>query len=97
MQKLITLGENMQYSPGIVRTSIGKIIMLPHKGHEHSMMKVHALILCKEAIMPEYQLEIKQIVDYPRCRIYRQFIRTLMEDQNIRTSGGFWSFLLYCS
>lgn len=25
--------------------------------------------------MSEYKLEIKQIVDYPRCRIYRQFIR----------------------
>lgn len=38
--------------------------------------------------MPEYQLEIKQIVEYPRCRIYRQFIRSLMEDRSIRTSGG---------
>lgn len=38
--------------------------------------------------MSEYQLEIKQVVDYPRCRIYRQFIQTLMEDRNIRTSGG---------
>lgn len=43
--------------------------------------------------MPEYQLEIKQIVDYPRCRIYRQFIRTLMEDRSIRISGG--SYLFY--
>lgn len=25
--------------------------------------------------MSEYKLEIKQIVDYPRCRIYRQLIR----------------------
>jgi hypothetical protein len=38
--------------------------------------------------MPEYQLEIKQIVEYPRCRIYRQFIRTLMGDRSIRISGG---------
>lgn len=38
--------------------------------------------------MLEYQLEIKQVVDYPRCRIYRQFIQTLMEDRNIRTGGG---------
>ena len=30
--------------------------------------------------MSEYQLEIKQIVDYPRCRIYRQFIQNLMEE-----------------
>ena len=38
--------------------------------------------------MPEYKLEIKQIVEYPRCRIYRQFIRTLMADRSIRVSGG---------
>ncbi len=38
--------------------------------------------------MPEYLLEIKQIVDYPRCRIYRQFIQSLIKDHNIRTSGG---------
>ena len=24
--------------------------------------------------MPTYQLQIKQVVDYPRCRIYRQFV-----------------------
>lgn len=38
--------------------------------------------------MSEYQLEIKQTVDYPRCRVYRQFIRNLMDDRGIRTSGG---------
>ena len=26
----------------------------------------------------DYQLELKQIVDYPRCRIYREFIRSLI-------------------
>ena len=36
----------------------------------------------------DYQLEIKQTVDYPRCRIYREFIRTLMEDRNIRSFGN---------
>ena len=41
----------------------------------------------------DYQLEIKQIVDYPRCCIYREFIRTLMEDRNIRTKGS--SYLFY--
>ena len=30
--------------------------------------------------MSEYQLEIKQIVDYPRCRIYRQFVQSLIAD-----------------
>ena len=43
--------------------------------------------------MPEYQLEIKQSVDSPRCRICRQCICSLMEDRRIRVSGG--SGLLY--
>lgn len=38
--------------------------------------------------MSEYQLQIKQIVDYPRCRIYRQFVQSLIRDQSIRISGG---------
>ena len=38
--------------------------------------------------MPEYQLELKQVVDYPRCRIYREFVQTLIADQSIRTNGG---------
>lgn len=33
-----------------------------------------------------YQLEIKQIVDYPRCRIYREFLQNLMNDKSIRTT-----------
>lgn len=43
--------------------------------------------------MSEYTLEIKQIVDYPRCRIYRQFVQALIADRSIRVSGGsglFW-------
>ena len=49
--------------------------------------------------MPTYQLQIKQIVDYPRCRIYRQFVRFLMEDWNIRVSGGsgLFYFSVLCS
>lgn len=38
--------------------------------------------------MSEYQLQIKQVVGYPRCRIYRQFIQSLVTDPNLRTSGG---------
>lgn len=47
----------------------------------------------------DYQLEIKQLVDYPRCRIYREFIRTLVKDESIRTSGGSYLFyyILLCS
>ncbi len=37
--------------------------------------------------MSEYKLELKQIVDYPRCRIYRQFISLLMNDKSIRVGG----------
>lgn len=40
-----------------------------------------------------YKLELKQIVDFPRCRIYRDFIQTLIHDKNIRISGG--SYLFY--
>lgn len=40
-----------------------------------------------------YQLEIKQIVDFARCRIYRDFIQTLIANKSIRTTGG--SFLFY--
>ena len=39
--------------------------------------------------MPTYQLQIKQVVDYPRCRIYRQFVRFLMEDRSIRVYSVF--------
>lgn len=35
--------------------------------------------------MSDYQLEIKQIVDYPRCRVYREFVQSLISDRNIRT------------
>lgn len=47
----------------------------------------------------KYQLEFKQLVEYPRCRIYRSFIRTLTEDRNIRTGGGSYLFyyILLCS
>ena len=38
--------------------------------------------------MSEYQLKIQQLVDYPRCRIYRQFVQSLIQDRSIRVSGG---------
>ena len=44
--------------------------------------------------MPDYQLEIKQVVDYPRCRIYREFVQTLIADRSIRTNGGSGLFIL---
>lgn len=44
--------------------------------------------------MNTYQLQIKQLVDYPRCRIYREFIRKLMNDKNLRKNGGSYFFAL---
>ena len=46
-----------------------------------------------------YQLELKQIVDFPRCRIYREFIQTLIKDRSIRTNGSscLFYFLILCS
>lgn len=49
--------------------------------------------------MPTYQLQIKQVVDYPRCRIYRQFVHRLITDRSIRVSGGsgLFYFTVLCS
>ena len=46
-----------------------------------------------------YQLEIKQVVDYPRCRIQRSFIRQLTCDDTIRMRGAssLYHFLVLCS
>ena len=38
--------------------------------------------------MSEYILEIKQVVDYPRCRVYRPFIKNLIADRSIRIGGS---------
>ena len=49
--------------------------------------------------MPEYQLQIKQVVAYPRCRIYREFIHKLINDRSIRINGGsgLFHFTVLCS
>ena len=48
--------------------------------------------------MSSYQLQIKQVVDYPRCRIYRQLIQYLIKDPNIRTGGssGLFYYTVLC-
>ena len=48
--------------------------------------------------MSEYKLQIKQIVDYPRCRIYRQLIQYLIKDSNIRSGGssGLFYYTVLC-
>lgn len=49
--------------------------------------------------MSNYQLQIRQVVDYPRCRIYRQFIQSLIADRSIRTDGdsGLYYYTVLCS
>lgn len=49
--------------------------------------------------MSEYQLQLKQIVDYPRCRIYREFVHSLISDQSIRVNGssGRFFYTVLCS
>ena len=49
--------------------------------------------------MADYQLELRQIVDYPRCRIYREFIQTLIADRSIRTGGcsGLFYYVVLCA
>lgn len=49
--------------------------------------------------MNNYQLELRQIVDYPRCRIYREFIQTLIADRSIRTGGcsGLFYYVVLCA
>lgn len=46
-----------------------------------------------------YQLELKQIVEFPRCRIYRDFIHTLISDKSIRTNGStcLFYYIVLCS
>lgn len=48
--------------------------------------------------MTDYKLELKQIVDYPKCRIYRQFIQSLISDRSIRTNGcsGLFHYAVLC-
>lgn len=48
--------------------------------------------------MSEYKLQLKQIVDYPRCRIYRQLIQYLIKDPNIRSGGssGLFYYTVLC-
>jgi len=64
-----------------------------------TQIKPSGKIKYRRLFMSEYKLELKQIVDYPRCRIYREFIRTLMKDRSIRVSGcsGLFYFTVLCS
>mgnify|MGYP001109519368 CR=1 FL=1 len=49
--------------------------------------------------MPDYRFQIKQLVSYPRCRIYREFLQTLIADRGIRTNGcpGLFCYSVLCS
>ena len=58
-----------------------------------------ALLSRRKMYMPEYQLELKQLVDYPRCRIYRKFIQSLIADRNFHSHGGsgLFYYIVLCS
>jgi len=47
----------------------------------------------------EYVLEIKQIVDYPRIRIYREFIQKLISHDNLSARGNcnLFNYIILCS
>lgn len=47
----------------------------------------------------QYQLKIQQLVTYSRCRIYRNFIKTLSDDKAIRLNGDshLFYFMALCS
>ena len=47
----------------------------------------------------QYQLKLQQLVSYPRCRIYRKFIRSLADDVSIRLNGEsrLFYFMVLCS
>lgn len=46
-----------------------------------------------------YLVELKQLVKFPRCRIYRQFIRELMDNHSLRSNGscGLFHYMVLCS
>lgn len=46
----------------------------------------------------EYILEIKQIVDYPRVRIYREFIQTLINHKELSVKGNcnLFNYIVLC-
>jgi len=46
----------------------------------------------------EYILEVKQIVDYPRVRIYREFIQTLIKDTKLSKKGNcnLFNYIILC-
>lgn len=49
--------------------------------------------------MSKYKIELRQLVDYPRCRVYRDFFRNLQKDREIRLGGesGLFYYVLLCS
>ena len=46
----------------------------------------------------EYILEVKQIVDYPRVRIYREFIQTLINHKELSVKGNcnLFNYIVLC-
>lgn len=46
----------------------------------------------------EYILEVKQIVDYPRVRVYREFIQTLINHKELSVKGNcnLFNYIVLC-
>lgn len=47
----------------------------------------------------QYQVQLKQLVSYSRCRIYRNFLHTIAGDASIRVNGSsyLFYFMMLCS
>lgn len=47
----------------------------------------------------QYRVQLRQLVNYPRCRVYRDFFRNLQRDREIRLGGesGLFYYVLLCS
>lgn len=46
----------------------------------------HDAILFNGGISMQYRVQLRQLVDYPRCRVYRDFFRNLQKDREIGCS-----------
>lgn len=80
---------------------LANLILTTREDGADFIMNLHRFIFYMKGLilMSEYKLQIKQVVDYPRCRIYRQLIQYLIKDPNIRiggSSGLFYYTVLCC-
>ena len=81
------------------KSVVSPVSEVPLEGHQITGWGVKIYRWMVMIIMTEYQLEVKQLVDYPRCRIYRKFIQELIADRSIRTNGSsdLFHYTVLCS